>query len=102
MEQISTKMVTKIADFFRIISDPSRVRLLLLLQEGENCVSDMADALGMTHSAVSHQMNVLRSQHIIGSRRDGKQIYYYMADGPMQELFESLEFRQAVQAVATQ
>jgi len=102
MEQINTETITKITDFFRIISDPSRVRLLLILQEGENCVSEMADMLGMTQSAVSHQMNVLRSQHIVGSRRDGKQIYYYMANGPMQTLFNSLDFQQTMQEVAAQ
>ena len=72
MEQIDVDKITKIMDFFQIISDPSRVRLLLILQKGENCVSEMASQLNMTQSTVSHQMNVLKSQHIVGSRRDGK------------------------------
>ena len=62
----------------------------------------MASQLNMTQSAVSHQMNVLKSQHIVGSRRDGKQVYYYMKNEPMMSLLHHADFQQVVQDVAEQ
>lgn len=75
-------------DFFRIIGDPTRVKLLLLLNESEICVSGLADELGTTQSAVSHQLNVLRTSKLVKYRRDGKQIYYTAANQQVQEILK--------------
>ena len=75
-------------DFFRIIGDPTRVRLLLLLNDSEFCVSSLADELGTTQSAVSHQLNVLRTNKLVKYRRDGKQIYYTSVNQQVQSILE--------------
>jgi DNA-binding transcriptional ArsR family regulator len=92
----------KITDFFRIISDPTRIRVLLLLQNGESYVSEMAENFAMTKSAVSHQLNLMRSQQVVTARRDGKQIYYRLADGPMRDLINNAAFQTTVMSVAAQ
>ena len=70
----------RLTDFFKALGDPARVRILCLLLEGEECVGGLADRLQMTQSAVSHQLTVLKNQRLVGSRREGKQVYYALAD----------------------
>ncbi len=69
-----------ISDFFRLFSDSTRIRILLALGTGEMCVCDISEALGMTQSAISHQLRVLRSGNLVRSRRDGKSIFYSLSD----------------------
>lgn len=69
-----------LADFFKVFGDGSRIRILYKLQEGEACVQDIADALSMTGSAVSHQLKLLKMSKLVKNRRDGKQIYYSLDD----------------------
>ena len=69
-----------LTDFFKALGDPARVRILCLLLEGEECVGGLADRLQMTQSAVSHQLTVLKNHRLVGSRREGKQVYYALAD----------------------
>ena len=68
------------ADLFKIFSDSTRIRILDILIKGELCVQDIADSLQMTQSAISHQLRVLKQAHLVKSRRDGKTIYYSLAD----------------------
>ena len=70
----------KLADLFQIFSDSTRIRILDILIKGELCVQDIADALEMTQSAISHQLRVLKQAHLVKSRREGKTIYYSLAD----------------------
>ena len=56
------------------------MRILLLLLHGEACVCDLSRALGMTVSAISHQLRVLRTAHLVGFRREGKSVFYFLAD----------------------
>ena len=70
----------KLVDLFKIFSDSTRIRILDILIKGELCVQDIADALEMTQSAISHQLRVLKQAHLVKSRRDGKTIYYSLAD----------------------
>ena len=70
----------RLTDFFKALGDPARVRILCLLLEGEECVGGLADRLQMTQSAVSHQLTVLKNHRLVGSRREGKQVYYALAD----------------------
>ena len=70
----------ELADLFKVFGDSSRVKLLCKLLEGEFCVQDIADTLAMTQSAVSHQLKILKLNKLVRSRRDGKQMYYSLAD----------------------
>lgn len=70
----------KLADLFKIFSDSTRIRILDILIKEELCVQDIANELEMTQSAISHQLRVLKQAHLVKSRRDGKTIYYSLAD----------------------
>ncbi len=69
-----------LADLFKVFADSSRVKILYKLLEEESCVNDLADSLSMTQSAVSHQLKILKMSKLVRSRRDGKQIFYSLAD----------------------
>ncbi len=70
----------ELAEFFRIFGDTSRIRILYALLDGEKCVLDIARQLGMSHSAVSHQLQTLRANRLVKYRRDGKTVFYSLAD----------------------
>ena len=72
--------LTKLAEFFKVLGDPTRVRIINALAYQELCVSDLAAALGMTQSAVSHQLKLLRLANQLKTRRDGKSIFYSLDD----------------------
>ena len=69
-----------LADQFRIFADSSRVKILYALYESELCVGAITQALGMTQSAVSHQLRLLRNAHLVKTRREGKSIFYSLDD----------------------
>ncbi|MDD6429092.1 ArsR/SmtB family transcription factor [Candidatus Weimeria sp. HCP3S3_B5] len=69
-----------LAELFKVFGDSTRVRILFTLFDQEQSVTDIADALNMTASAVSHQLRILKTNKLIDSRRDGKQIFYFLAD----------------------
>ncbi len=69
-----------LAELFKIFSDSTRIRILFVLFEEEVCVCDLAEMLGMTQSAVSHQLRILKQSKLVKNRRDGKCIYYSLAD----------------------
>ncbi len=69
-----------LADLFKVFGDSSRIKILYKLLDGECCVQDLADGLFMTQSAVSHQLKILKMSKLIAGRRNGKQIYYSLAD----------------------
>ena len=70
----------RLADLFKVFGDGTRVRILFVLLTAEVCVCDLANLLGMTQSAISHQLKVLRENKLVASRREGKTIYYFLAD----------------------
>ena len=72
--------LNKLSDLFRVFGDGTRIRILYVLFEEEVCVCDIATLLGMTQSAVSHQLRILKNARLIRSRRDGKTVYYSLAD----------------------
>lgn len=76
----SDEILIKTAEFFKVFGDPTRIRILAALSEGEMCVCCLCDLLGMTQSAVSHQLSVLKAARLIKNRREGKQIYYSLDD----------------------
>lgn len=77
---ISEEEIGALAELFKVFGDTTRIRILFALYDDEHSVSDIADALNMTQSAVSHQLKILRNAKLIKSRRDGKQIFYSLAD----------------------
>lgn len=70
----------KLADLFKVFGDPTRIRILYTLSVEELCVCDIADVLGMTQSAISHQLRILKQMSLVKFRRDGKTVYYSLAD----------------------
>ena len=69
-----------IAELFKGFADPTRVRILFYLFEQERCVNDIANAVALSQSAVSHQLRLLKQMHLIKHRREGKNILYSLAD----------------------
>lgn len=69
-----------LADLFKIFGDTTRIKILFSLFEEELCVREITELLGMTQSAVSHQLKVLKDSKLIGNRREGKTIIYFLAD----------------------
>ncbi|KMO85814.1 ArsR family transcriptional regulator [Megasphaera cerevisiae DSM 20462] len=72
--------IQPLADIFKVLGDPTRLRILHALMEGELCVRDIADQIQMGQSAVSHQLRILRNARLVQFRRDGKVVYYSLAD----------------------
>ncbi len=69
-----------LAELFKVFGDSTRIRILFVLFEAEVCVCDLAEALQMTQSAVSHQLKILKQAKLVKSRREGKSIFYSLAD----------------------
>lgn len=69
-----------LAELFKVFGDTTRIRILYVLFEAEMCVCDIAGILNMTQSAISHQLRVLKQARLVRNRREGKQIYYSLAD----------------------
>ena len=69
-----------LSDFFKVFGDCTRIRILCVLLYGEMCVCDIAQALSMTQSAISHQLRVLKQAALVKSRREGKTVYYALSD----------------------
>jgi ArsR family transcriptional regulator, lead/cadmium/zinc/bismuth-responsive transcriptional repressor len=76
-----------LADLFRALADPTRVRILSAVAETEVCVNDLAEALGMGQSAVSHQLSYLREARLVRARRDGRHVFYRLDDDHVRGLF---------------
>ncbi len=79
---------THLATTFQALSDPTRVRLISALTNVELCVCDLAAILGMSQSAVSHQLRSLRDLRLVKSRRDGREIFYTLDDDHIRQLFD--------------
>jgi DNA-binding transcriptional ArsR family regulator len=75
-----------LALFYKVFADVTRIRILFVLLEGELCVRDLADALSMTQSAISHQLRFLKQMKLVKNRRDGKTVFYSLADGHIQNI----------------
>lgn len=69
-----------LAELFKIFGDTTRIRILFVLFEAEVCVCDLAEALSMTQSAISHQLSILKRNKLVKSRREGKSVFYSLAD----------------------
>jgi len=74
------EVLYELADLFRVFGDSSRIKILYALHDNEMCVQDIADAVQLSQSAVSHQLRVLKDSKLVRFRRDGKTIYYSLDD----------------------
>lgn len=70
-----------LAELFKVFGDSTRIRILFVLSSAEVCVCDLARVLNMTQSAISHQLRILKQNKLVKSRREGKSIFYSLADG---------------------
>lgn len=70
-----------LAEFFKVFGDATRLKILYVLLSSEMCVYDIAAVLGMSQSAISHQLRVLKQMDLVKNRREGKTIFYALADG---------------------
>ena len=76
----------ELADFFKVFADTTRLRILSVLFQSEMCVCDLAEVLGMTQSAISHQLRILKQMKLVKNRREGKTVFYSLADGHIQTI----------------
>ena len=72
--------LSDLAELFKVFGDSTRIRILFVLFEAEVCVCDLAAVLNMTQSAISHQLRILKTNKLVKSRREGKSIFYSLAD----------------------
>lgn len=84
----TNESIEKLSAQFKAISEPSRLKILLALREGEMCVYHIVEAVGGNQSAVSHQLRILRDNRIIKARRDGQNIVYSLADAHILAVLE--------------
>lgn len=82
------ELLGDLSDFFKVIGDGTRIRILWALDENEMCVCDIANLLNMTKSAVSHQLRALREANLVKFRKVGKEAMYSLSDGHVKEIFE--------------
>ena len=83
------EVMEKIAELFKGFADPTRVHILSLLQQhGELCVNDIAESVELSQSAISHQLRILKQMHLIKFRREGKNIWYSLADEHVKTILE--------------
>jgi DNA-binding transcriptional ArsR family regulator len=77
-----------LAETFRLLGDPTRLRIVDAIADGELCVCDIAERVGISESAVSHQLRLMRAQRIVRGRRQGRCVYYTLDDQHILDLFQ--------------
>ena len=77
-----------LSDFFKILGDSTRMGIMFVLEGGEMCVCDIAEALGLTKSAVSHQLKILRQADLVRYTKSGKNVFYSIADEHIRDIIE--------------
>ena len=78
------ELLKELADFYKVFGDSTRIKILCVLLESEMCDCDLAEVLKMTQSAISHQLRVLKQMKLVKNRREGKTVFYSLADGHIQ------------------
>ncbi len=77
---VTEEELIDLADFFKVFSDPTRLKILLLLEEGEKNVNTIAERSQMSQSAISQQLKILRASRLVRFRKEGRSIYYRLSD----------------------
>lgn len=93
VEQVGAEMPDEeilydLAELFKIFGDSTRIKILYVLFESELCVYDIAQLLGMSQSAISHQLRALKQSKLVKYRREGKQVFYALADGHVRTILD--------------
>ena len=87
-DALEKKELNHLADTFRVLGDPTRLKIIMALSGGEMCVCDLAAFIGITESAVSHQLRRLKDMSIVRNRREGKILYYHLEDSHVSDLLK--------------
>lgn len=98
MDNINTRTETQsvsdaqtlydLSELFKVLGDPTRIRIIASLLDGEMCVYNLSEALEMGQSAISHQLRILRSAGLVRPRRDGKTVYYSIDDEHIELIYD--------------
>lgn len=88
IKELQQEFVLELADFFKVFGDGTRIRILQILLEGERNVGELAEALEMSQSAVSHQLRVLRQNDLVKYRKEGKTVFYSLDDEHVRMVLE--------------
>ena len=80
------ELLYDLADFYKVFADSTRIKILYALSSGELCVCDIWQSLGLTQSAVSHQLRILKQMRLVKYRKEGKTIYYSLDDNHIQSI----------------
>ena len=89
-EMPTDEIIGKLSDVFKVFGDGTRIRILWALFDSEVCVFDIAEKVGMTQSAVSHQLRVLKQARLVKARRDGKNTFYSLDDDHVKRIIEQV------------
>lgn len=87
---LSSEKAQRMAEFLGFLADPNRLRILSILAEQEMCVGDLATAVGMNESAVSHQLRTLRTIRLVSSRKQGRHVFYRLQDDHVFSFYQAV------------
>ena len=88
-DMLDVEIIDSLSKLFKVFGDPTRIKILWALNVHELCVLDICKVLGMTKSAVSHQLSTLKEAKLVRARREGKEVYYSLDDEHVKEIFET-------------
>ena len=86
---LEAETIDSLSKLFKVLGDPTRIKILWALNVHDLCVLDICEVLGMTKSAVSHQLGTLKEAKLVKARREGKEVYYSLDDEHVKEIFET-------------
>ena len=81
-------MLVDLAELFKVLGDQTRIKIIFILFKEEMCVCDIAESLGMTQSAISHQLRVLKQARLVKFRKEGKTVFYSLDDDHIRKIFD--------------
>ena len=85
---MEVEYLEKLAEFFKVFGDRTRLNILKLLLENELNVTEISEKLDMNNSAISHQLRVLRTANLVKTRKDGKEVFYMLSDDHVKKIYE--------------
>ena len=89
INMLEAETIDSLSKLFKVLGDPTRIKILRALNVHDLCVLDICEVLGMTKSAVSHQLGTLKEAKLVKARREGKEVYYSLDDEHVKEIFET-------------
>ena len=89
INMLEAETIDSLSKLFKVLGDPTRIKILWALNVHDLCVLDICEVLGMTKSAVSHQLGTLKEAKLVKARREGKEVYYLLDDEHVKEIFET-------------